>query len=356
MDKDNHIKMDFSLTSREDRLAKVNEIIANTPAERLTPFYLDKLAKYLTDPITAQEKKEKFIYTENQMITVNKRETSYEGLASKFESGEDGIFNIIANDKNIRFTFKKQISQNDIDTIPGLSELVEAINRVEQEMKAATGKRKFLLGQQIIAMRKDQYELKNDIRQSPHSKTLIKTLAKINLEEKITIDKEGNPHSAGYISFFNPEHISLLLCNYAQLKEESWDRFDSDMKWALLDLEKLVESCLKEKYPLYYDLVIYKIDGKQNIEIQQLLNDKYNIKHSVEYISALWRNKIPKLISKYAEDEYLIWHYTFKEYGKWKRCSKCGQIKLAHNHFFSKNKTSKDGFYSICKECRNKKG
>ena len=41
--------------------------------------------------------------------------------------------------------------------------------------------------------------------------------------------------------------------------------------------------------------------------------------------------------------------------GKWKKCSRCGQIKLAHNNFFSKNKTSKDHFYSICKCCRNKK-
>ena len=49
-------------------------------------------------------------------------------------------------------------------------------------------------------------------------------------------------------------------------------------------------------------------------------------------------------------------HYTEEERGKWKRCSKCGQIKLANNRFFSKNNTSKDGWYSICKECRNKKG
>ena len=38
-----------------------------------------------------------------------------------------------------------------------------------------------------------------------------------------------------------------------------------------------------------------------------------------------------------------------------KTCSVCGKTKLAHNNFFSKNKTSKDGFYSICKCCRNSK-
>ena len=116
-----------------------------------------------------------------------------------------------------------------------------------------------------------------------------------------------------------------------------------------------MDAALKEKYPLYYDLVIYKIDGKQNIEIQELLEQKHGIKHSVEYISSLWRNKIPKLIAEKAQEDYLVWYYTNVEYGKWKRCSRCGEIKLAHNKFFSKNRTSKDGFYSICKCCRNKK-
>ena len=93
-----------------------------------------------------------------------------------------------------------------------------------------------------------------------------------------------------------------------------------------------------------------------NIEIQKLLEYKYGMTHSIEYLSSLWRNKIPKLIAEEAKKEYLTWYYSHIETGKWKRCSKCGELKLAHNKFFSKNKTSKDGFYSICKDCRNKKG
>ena len=82
---------------------------------------------------------------------------------------------------------------------------------------------------------------------------------------------------------------------------------------------------------------------------------EFGIKHSVEYISSLWRKKIPGMIAAVAEDEFLNWYYLQDEPGKYKKCSRCGQIKLAHNKYFSKNKTSKDGFYSICKCCRNTK-
>ena len=46
-----------------------------------------------------QEKKQKQILTENRMTTVNKRETSYEGLVSQLENGEDGIYNLVNEDK-----------------------------------------------------------------------------------------------------------------------------------------------------------------------------------------------------------------------------------------------------------------
>mgnify|MGYP007111739138 CR=1 FL=1 len=59
------------------------------------------------------------------------------------------------------------------------------------------------------------------------------------------------------------------------------------------------------------------------------------------------------MIASTAEDLYLDYYFLDVEKGKYKKCSRCGQIKLAHNKYFSKNKTSKDKFYSICKACRN---
>ena len=181
-----------------------------------------------------------------------------------------------------------------------------------------------------------------------------KSNCSIPLEDKTCLfNDEGYPIPEG-ISLMDPKVCEAILCNYSRLKQESYDRFDGDTWYLVYDFELLCERAL-EKYPLYMRLVECKIDGMQNIDIQIQLQLEFGIKHSVEYISSLWRNKIPKLIASTAEDQYLDWYYLNKQKGKYKKCSRCGKIKLAHNKYFSKNKTSKDGFYSICKDCRNKK-
>lgn len=350
-----YIKMDFSLETPEERNEKVKEIIANTPPERLTPEYLEKLADYIIFAMDKQERKQKHILTDNRMVTVNKREMSFEGLVGKLENGEDGIYNMIINDKNIIFQPKTSITQEDIDTIPGMKELRDAIAQVEEQIKTARGKKAYSLKRQIIEMRQDQYVLKGAYKKPIHAMNIIRSAPKVDFSEHITIDEKGDVKSDGIINFYSEPMVSAILCNYSKLKEDSWDKFNEDLKWMMMDFDNLVDAALKEKHPLYYDLIIYKIDGKQNAEIQELLYQTYGIKHSVEYISSLWRNKIPKLIVEEAKNEWLIWHFTFEEKGKWKRCSRCGQIKLAHNNFFSRNRTSRDGCYSICKACRNKK-
>lgn len=349
------IKLDYSLETPEERNELVKKIIDKTPSEQLTPKYLEILSDYIIFTMDKQERKQKQILTDNHMVTVNKRETSFEGLVGRLENGEDGIYNMIANDKNIIFTPKFQITQQDIAEIPELKQLVDAIAEVEKAEKKAVGKKKFLLKKQLIAMRQDQYVIRSAYKPPIYCMNAIKSFSKIDFDENVSISRNDEIEDNSLVSFFNPKHISALLCNYSRLKEDAWGKFYSDSYFLMEDLDTLIEKTLRDSYPMYYDLLIYKIDGKQNLEIQSLLNQKHNVKHSVEYISSLWRNKIPKLLSEQAQEDYLIWYYTTQKKGKWKKCSRCGEIKLAHNKFFSKNKTSKDHFYSICKCCRNKK-
>ena len=349
------LAIDYTL-SPEERVKRVEEILAATPSEKLTPYYLEKLSSYITKPTTKEESKQKYILTDNHMKTINKRETSFEGLVGKLENGEDGIYNMIANDKNIIFSHNKQYTQKDINQIPGLRDYLDCISAVQEDFNKATGKRRYFLKKQLIEMHQDKFELGKSYKKPIYMMNLIKSLPKIDLTDNIQIcDNGATVTNNGIISFFNPAHISILLCNYSALKEESWDKFNSDIKWMMEDLDTLIEETLREDYPLYYDLLIYKIDGRSNTEIRSLLNAKHGTTHTVEYLSSLWRNKIPKLIAERAETNYIEWYYTFKEKGKYKKCSRCGQIKLANNKHFSKNSTSKDGFYSICKDCRNKK-
>ena len=348
------LKLDYTLKEPEERVELVNKIIAQTPPHKLTPRYLEIMADYMIFAMDKKERATKKILTDNHMVTVNKRETSFEGLIAKFENGEDGIYSMITNDKNIIFTPKISITQQDIENVPGLRQLREAIEDLEEKLPLANGRQKYIIKKSIIELRKDQYILKNSYYQPIHITNLTRSFPYIPLVEEIKVLPDGKLDINGF-SLLIPEHVSIVLCNYSKIKQDTWDRFDSDARYVITDLENLIEAHIKDRYPMYYDLIIYKIDGVSNENIQKILENDYGVRHSVEYISSLWRNKIPKLIADAAQKDWLEWHYTYEEYGKWKRCSKCGQVKLAHNMFFSKNNTSKDGFYSRCKDCRNAK-
>ena len=315
---------------------------------------MEILADYLILCMEKQEKKEKKILTENRMATVNKRETSYEGLVSQLENGEDGIYNLMSNDKQQIFQPKVSITKKDLEEIPDLRKLRDAIEIWEEKMKTAQGRDAFIIKKALIDLRKDQYIIKNAFRNPVELNQFTRSNSYIKLEDTTCVfDDEGYPIPAG-ISLMNPEVVSAILCNYSKLKQDSWDRFEGDTWYLMIDFDRIDEIALRD-YPLYERLVDMKIDGLQNVEIQKKLEEEFGVKHSLEYISSLWRNKIPKLIASAAEDEFLNYYYLEIEKGQYKKCTRCGQIKLAHNKYFSRNKTSRDGFYSICKCCRNQK-
>lgn len=345
------IKLDYTLSSPEERKQLIQQILAENPSP--TPAQLEAFADYMVLAMEKEERKERKILTDNRLTTVNKRETSFEGLASQFENGEDGIYSLITENKNVIFRPKISITERDLEEIPFLRQLRTSIEYWEKKLKSASGRDAYIIKSTLIELRKDQYIIKNAYRQPIQTQNLTRTKMPTRLPEEITVDADGIIHAEG-VSLINPVVCSTILCNYSKLKQDSHANFEGDVWYLMYDFDKICERAL-EHYPLYRRIVEYKIDGKQNADIQQLLFGEFGIKHSPEYISTLWRKKIPGLIAETAEEDYLQWYYTQVERGKYKRCSRCGQIKLAHNKYFSKNKTSKDGFYSICKQCRNAK-
>ncbi len=345
------LKLDYTLESPEERKQLVEKILEECPNP--TPQYLETLADYLVLCMEKQEKKERKLLTENRMATVNKRETSFEGLVSQLENGEDGIYNMISNDKNQIFQPKVMITKKDVEEVPGLKQLREAIKYWEERLKTASGRDAFIIKKAIIDLRKDQYILKDAWYKPIIPKNITRSRHFIPLESDFSFDDEGYVIPEG-VSLCNPKVVSAILCNYSLMKQESWGEFEKDLWYLMQEFDEVADAALKD-YPLYDRICEYKVDGLQNIDIQEKIQEEFGIKHSVEYISSLWRNKIPKLIASEAEDRLLDWYFLNEMKGKYKKCSRCGEIKLAHNKYFSKNKTSKDGFYSICKCCRNSK-
>ena len=346
------LKLDYSLETPEERKALVEQILQEDPNP--SSAYLEILADYLVLCMEKQEKKERRLLTENRMATINKRETSFEGLCASFENGEDSIYNLVTNDKNVIFRPKVQITKKDLEEIPELQTVRDAIEFWEQKLKTAIGRDAYIIKSTIIELRKDQYLIKAAFRKPIVSSNFMPSVSAIPLNEKVTIDEESGYVIPNGVSLMNPKVVSAVLCNYSALKEQCWGQFDDDLWFFIKDFDQVADKALKD-YPVYERLVTLKIDGKQNQEIQEILETEFNVHHTTEYISTLWRNKIPALIASEAEDQYLDWYYRECAPGKYKRCSRCGQIKLAHNKYFSKNKTSRDGFYSICKKCRSKK-
>ena len=222
--------------------------------------YLEVLADYLILCMEKQERKEKKVLTDNRMMTINKRETSFEGLVSQLENGEDGIYNLITNNKNIIFQPKITITKKDVEEIPCLKQLREAINTWDAKLKVTEGKDAFVIKKALIEMRKDQYLIKNAYRKPIIPTKLTRSKYTLKLDDNTNqFDEDGYPIPEG-ISLLNPEICSAILCNYSKLKQDSYDQFEGDTWYLIYDFENVCDKALKD-YPLYMRIVECKIDG-----------------------------------------------------------------------------------------------
>ena len=302
-----------------------------------------------------QEKKEKKILTENRLTTIGKREISLEGLASQFENGEDGLYDLITeNNKSALFRPKNNITKKDYNEIPELQQCQDAIAHWRSLLDHAQGKDAYIAKKSIIDFQKDQYIIRDFVRHPMIPNMVSHSKNQISLDGYITLDENNYcvPHG---VTLVDPKVCAAILQLYPTLQGAAASSLTSDL-WALMtDFDHLLDRAFAA-YPIYRIIFEGKIGGLSNAEIQHSLREELGVSHSPEYISSIWRKKIPELLASIAEDDYLDWYFLEVAPGSYKKCSKCGQIKLAHPKYFTRNITSKDGYYSICKTCRSKKG
>jgi hypothetical protein len=240
----------------------VVQAITEDPEAKLTPRYLEIMGDYLMDTLP----RTKDYLTPNRLITINKHETSFEGLLEKFESGEDGVYHLFADERNTPLTPKLEITEKDIAEVPGLAELRDRITAMEETVKRASGKDKYVLKKHLIEMRKEQYLLKDSHYQPMQITPTAAHANPIDLAEKRWLDENGEPQSDGLINLFNAEHVSHLLTHYADLKIFTRGKYDDDFYYLIETFTDLMDRALAD-FPIYAAITDAKIEGRSNEEI-----------------------------------------------------------------------------------------
>lgn len=234
----------------QERAAFVESLIPNLTQEQLNnKKYIEILSNYIIAAMTPAEKKSHLFLTDNRQLTINKRETSYQGLTEQFENGEDGAYNLFNEvaDKTIRLTPKKEINAEDLAQIPELRNLKESIAIIEKLEAAAQGKDRYRLKKWLIELHQEQYIIKDIFKPAMTPNALAKSIAQMDLAENITIDENGEPQSDARITLFNPAHVCALLCNYSALKEECWSRFSWDLRLPFIWFRKYYRFSFKKR-------------------------------------------------------------------------------------------------------------
>ncbi len=157
--------------------------------------------------------------------------------------------------------------------------------------------------------------------------------------------------SENRIDLTNPLHIYHMIEMYGTLKENSWDRLDSDLKFLLWELETYIDNTEFDESRFW--ILCRKIERATNEQIADELQLKYGLGYSPNYISTIFTKQICEKIAKTAVLMYDMWNWR-EHPEKFKKCSTCGKTYFRDERSFVKKANAKDGLSARCKHCDKK--
>lgn len=386
------IQLDFSISTSAERRDFVEEYINNNKEKNFSASELETIANYILygkdgdSGESAVDRKEVQIKTKYNSYSKKEPESLDELMESP--TFDERIF---TDNRNKYKVIKPKIDREKDFDVPGIRELWKAIDKYQYIIDVNTGKiddpaapklssvQLYKFKHMVIDLRRQQFYLKDIVKpticmfgtnaRTPHqiedssipwdlenSNFSIAPLGVlIGKDEKFYDPKNYkgpdylyNKEATFTIDFRNFEHIYYLLENYEDLKIGSINKPESTIGFLLDTLDFYIERTnLSEPKKI---ILNYKKNKIQNEIIKEKLEKDFNLTHSANYISTIWKQKICKEIAETAQLHYDYYLNRNKPFA-WKKCVQCGRIKLKDTREFMRKSRSSDGLASRCKEC-----
>ena len=167
----------------------------------------------------------------------------------------------------------------------------------------------------------------------------------LDIKEK---DYQYNKEAKYILDFTNPEHIYNLIECYDDLliaAEDAPERLTDDI---IETLDFYID--MAELDNIKSEILRLKIKKIPVLGIQKVLKDKYNVNHSTNYISTIYKQKICNEIAAAAQLHYDM-YINRDNRSMWKKCNQCGELKFLDSRIFMRKAKSSDGYNSKCKKC-----
>ena len=338
---------DYNERSRPARVDAVRRSLSKNP--KPTKAQMSAMADYILcvsdRGSTPYERKQEYpVLTRNRCVTIAKREMPVGSVSAEGMSSDDTLSSLSSDMPPDPASVKRRsnIESQEADAMR------ESIDSLKAQADRASGKRRFELKRQVISQYRDLVVAgeSSNPTPAPVARASLPPDAPGLLDDDVVVDPVTLlPHGRRGITMCDERCVLALMRDYTTLKALSNGDARSDVSALLVDLEEAVDALYRNDEPMRL-MVELKLRNATDADVAKVIGERLGVHRSASYWGARWSVHVPRAIADRARRLWLLRHWD-----RWKICTRCGRALPAHPMWFTRN-SSKDGYYSRCKECR----
>ena len=321
---------------------------------RPTRAQMSAMADYMlfvSDPgSTLRERSEEYpVLTRNREATIARREVGAGALAPRGGADQPSVEEALSSlGRNVPSTGVGG-ARPPAPSDWRMADNEEAVASLLAQADRAGGKRRFELRRQVIA----KYRERSAIAESAApaipsvSRSLVPPDSPVGVEDEVVVDPGTlMPGGRRGLTMCDVPCVRALMRDYPALKALCEGDARSDVAAMLVDLEGgLASACAGD--PVLSEFASLMLGGRTVASAAREMGEA-GVHRSEQYWAAQWGQRLPRAVADGARRRWLL-----RNWGKRKVCTMCGRELPAHPLWFTRN-TSRDGYYSRCKECRTR--